>query len=73
MHARQQRVIHDAESLHQLGVTPQLLLEQSLLLRAERKDAVATDKIEVFQNCARIVACFLFRVFATDSRALPMS
>lgn len=53
--AGEQRVVHDAELLHELGVAPQLLLEQRLLLGSESKVTVTADKVEVFEDSPRVI------------------
>jgi hypothetical protein len=62
MNASEQRVVHDAELLHELGVAPQLLLEQRLLLGSESKMTVTADKVEVLEDSPRIILRLLLGI-----------
>lgn len=66
----QQTVIHDAEPLEQLGVPPELLVEELALLRPDVEDPAAFDPVEVFEDRARLGRGLLLRILSTDRGAL---
>lgn len=67
---RQERIVHDAEALKQLGVAAQLLFEEDLLLGAEPELALPLNPIQVFERRVRVLLRLLFGIEAADCGSL---
>jgi hypothetical protein len=70
--ASQKRVIDDPESLEQLGVTFELLLEQRLLLRAKLELSTPPNPIEVLEHCPGVLSSLVFGIVSTDRGAFQV-
>lgn len=67
---RQKRVVHDPEPLQELGVATELLLEEDLFLRAEPELPMPLDPVQILERRVRVLLRLVFRIQATDRRAL---
>lgn len=72
MYANEQTVVHDAELLQELRVSPELLRQKRTLFWTELERLVTVDPVEILQRRAWVLACTFFRVLPPNRRSLQV-
>jgi len=72
MNPNQQTIIHHIHRLQKLGIPPQLLRQQRLLLRPQLKHIPAVDPIQILKHRSGVLHRFFLWVLPTHSAALQI-
>lgn len=72
MYSNKQTVVHDSDILQELGISAQLLGQESSLLRSQFENLATVDPVDVFKNSMRVLLRFLLRVLPSDGASFQV-